>query len=171
MSEEQGGCGLGRLEASLIFEALSTGCVGSSAYISIHNMVAWMIDKYGSDVLKEKYLGQLVSMETLSSYCLTEPDSGSDAQAMKSYAEDRGDHFVLNGSKAFISGAGTPGQLYLVMCKTGEKEISSLILEDGMEGLSYGANEHKMGWNVQPTRVVNFDDVKVPKENLVGERG
>jgi len=90
---------------------------------------------------------------------------------MKSFAEDRGDHFVLNGSKAFISGAGTPGQLYLVMCKTGPKEVSCLILEDGMEGLSYGANESKMGWNVQPTRVVMFDDVKVPKENLLGSRG
>lgn len=110
-------------------------------------------------------------MDTLASYCLTEPDSGSDAQAMKSMAQDKGDHFVLNGSKAFISGAGTPGQLYLVMCKTGEKEVSCLILEDGMEGLSYGANEHKMGWNCQPTRVVNFDDVKVPKENLLGKQG
>lgn len=108
-------------------------------------------------------------MDRLGSYCLTEPDSGSDAQAMKSYAEDCGDHFKLNGSKAFISGAGTPGQIYLVMCKTGPKEVSCLLLEDGMPGLSFGANEHKMGWNCQPTRVVNFDDVKVPKENLIGK--
>jgi alkylation response protein AidB-like acyl-CoA dehydrogenase len=171
VSEEYGGCGLGRLEASLIFEALSTGCVGSSAYISIHNMVAWMIDSYGSIEQKERFLNRLTSMELLSSYCLTEPDSGSDAQAMKSFAEDKGDHFVLNGSKAFISGAGTPGQLYLVMCKTGPNEVSSLILEDGMEGLSYGANEQKMGWNVQPTRSLNFDDIVVPKENLLGKRG
>jgi hypothetical protein len=171
VSEEHGGCGLGRLEASLIFEALSTGCVGSSAYISIHNMVAWMIDTYGTEDQKAKYLPTLVTMETLSSYCLTEPDSGSDAQAMKSFAEDKGDHFVLNGSKAFISGAGTPGQIYLVMCKTGPKEVSCLLLEDGMEGLSYGANESKMGWNVQPTKQVNFDDVVVPKENMIGKRG
>lgn len=110
-------------------------------------------------------------MDQLASYCLTEPDSGSDAQAMKSLAEDKGDHFLLNGSKAFISGAGTPGQLYLVMCRTGPKEISCLILEDGMEGLTYGANEHKMGWNCQPTRIVNFDDVKVSKDNLLGSKG
>ena len=110
-------------------------------------------------------------MERLGSYCLTEPDSGSDAQAMKSFAEDKGDHWVLNGSKAFISGAGTDNQIYLVMCKTGEKEVSCLLLEDGMEGLSFGANEHKMGWNVQPTKALNFDDCKVPKENVIGHRG
>lgn len=171
VSEEAGGCGLSRLEASLIFEALSTGCVGSSAFISIHNMVAWMIDSFGSAETKEKFLPDLLTMERLGSYCLTEPDSGSDAQAMKSFAQDCGDHFVLNGSKAFISGAGTPGQIYLVMCRTGEKEVSCLLLEDGMPGLTFGANEHKMGWNVQPTRVVNFDDVKVPKENLIGAQG
>lgn len=105
------------------------------------------------------------------SYCLTEPDSGSDAQAMKSFAEDKGDHFLLNGSKAFISGSGVEGNYYLVMCRTGEKEISCVILEDGMKGLSFGANEHKMGWNCQPTRIVNFDDVVVPKENILGKRG
>jgi len=148
VSEENGGCGLTRMEASLIFEGLSTGCVGSSAYLSIHNMVAWMIDKYGNQDQKDKYLPALISMDTLASYCLTEPDSGSDAQALKSFAEDKGDHYLLNGAKAFISGAGTPGQLYLVMVRTGEREISCLVLEDGMEGLSYGANEHKLGWNV-----------------------
>ena len=110
------------------------------------------------------------TFEIFSSYCLTEPDSGSDAQAMKSFAKDAGDHFVLNGSKAFISGAGE-ADLYLVMCKTGEKEVSCLIVEDGSEGLSFGANEHKLGWNVQPTRVVSFDDVKVPKKNLLGKQG
>jgi len=134
-------------------------------------MVAWMIDKYGNQDQRDKYLPALISMDTLASYCLTEPDSGSDAQAMKSYAEDKGDHYLLNGNKAFISGAGTPGQLYLVMARTGEKGVSCLLLEDGMEGLSYGANESKMGWNVQPTRGVNFDDVKVPKENLIGGVG
>ena len=171
VSEEAGGTGLSRLQATLIFEALSTGCVGSSAYISIHNMVAWMIDCYGSDELKSTYLPDLLTMDRLASYCLTEPDSGSDAQAMKCFAKDDGDHFILNGSKAFISGAGTPGQIYLVMVKTGEKETSCLLVEDGQEGLSFGANENKMGWNVQPTRVVNFDDVKVPKSRLVGARG
>ena len=110
-------------------------------------------------------------MERLASYCLTEPDSGSDARAMKSFAEDKGDHFVLNGSKCFISGAGTPNQIYLVICKTGADEVSALVLEDGMEGFSFGANEHKMGWNCQPTRTLSFDDVVVPKENLVGKKG
>ena len=165
--EEFGGCGLGRLEAALIFEALSTGCVGSSAYISIHNMCAWMIDKYGSPELQEKWIPRMTTFDVFSSYCLTEPNSGSDAQAMASFAKDEGDHFVLNGSKAFISGAGS-SDIYLVMCKTGEKETNCLLVEDGMEGLSFGANEHKLGWNVQPTRVVSFDDVKVPKTNLIG---
>jgi alkylation response protein AidB-like acyl-CoA dehydrogenase len=110
-------------------------------------------------------------MNRLTSYCLTEPGSGSDAAAMKTTAVDKGDHFLINGSKAFISGAGTPNNLYLVMAKTGEKEISALLVEDGTKGLSFGGNEKKMGWNVQPTRVVNFDDVIVPKENMVGKRG
>ena len=170
ISEENGGCGLGRVEASLIFEALSTGCASSSAYISIHNMVGWMFDKYGTKEQQEKYLPNMLTFDTLSSYCLTEPGSGSDAQAMASFAKDDGDNFVLNGSKAFISGAGV-SDIYLVMCKTGEKEVSCLIVEKGMEGVSFGANEHKLGWNSQPTRVVNFDDVKVPKENLLGKRG
>lgn len=110
-------------------------------------------------------------MDRLSSYCLTEPGSGSDAQAMKTFAEDKGDHWLVNGNKAFISGAGTENQLYLVMCRTGESEISCLIIEDGTPGLTFGANEHKMGWNCQPTKIVNLDDVKVPKENLLGKRG
>ena len=131
VSEESGGCGLSRVEASLIFEALATGDVGSSAYMSIHNMCAWMIDSYGTQHQKDKFLPTMISMETLSSYCLTEPDSGSDAQAMKSFAQDMGDHYILNGSKAFISGSGNEGEVYIVMCKTGEKEVSCLILEDG----------------------------------------
>lgn len=170
VSEDYGGCGLGRLEATLIFEALSTGCVGSSAYLSIHNMCAWMIDQYGTTEQKEKYIPRMATFDIASSYCLTEPDSGSDAISMKSFAKDEGDHFVLNGSKAFISGAGS-SDIYIVMCKTGQKEVSCLIVEKDMEGLSFGANEHKLGWNVQPTRVVNFDDVKVPKENLLGQQG
>lgn len=127
-----------------------------------------MIDTYASKELKEKFLRLMTSLDLFASYCLTEPDSGSDAQAMKSFAKDAGDHFVLSGSKAFISGAGS-SDLYLVMCKTGPKEVSCLIVEKNMTGLSFGANEHKMGWNVQPTRIVNFDEVKVPKTNLVGQ--
>ena len=133
-------------------------------------MCAWMLDQFASNELKEKYLHRLTKFELFSSYCLTEPDSGSDAQAMKSFAKDNGDHFVLNGSKAFISGAGT-SDVYVVMCKTGEKEVSCLLVEKSMPGVSFGANEHKLGWNVQPTRVVNFDEVKVPKSNLIGQRG
>jgi isobutyryl-CoA dehydrogenase len=129
-----------------------------------------MIDQYGTPEQHKRWLPAMTKFDTFSSYCLTEPDSGSDAQAMKSFAKDMGDHFVLNGSKCFISGAGS-SDLYLVMCKTGEKETSCLLLEKGMPGLSFGANEHKLGWNVQPTRVVSFDDVKVPKENLIGKRG
>ena len=129
-----------------------------------------MIDTYASKELKEKFLRPMTSLDLFASYCLTEPDSGSDAQAMKSFAKDAGDHFVLSGSKAFISGAGS-SDLYLVMCKTGPKEVSCLIVEKNMPGLSFGANEHKMGWNVQPTRIVNFDEVKVPKINLVGQQG
>lgn len=168
--EDVGGVGLGRLEASLIFEALSTGCVGTSAYISIHNMCAWMIDVYGNEEQRQKYLPQMTTFDLFSSYCLTEPNSGSDAIAMKSFAEDKGDHWLLNGSKAFISGA-EDSDIYLVMCKTGEKEVSCLIVEKGMEGLKFGKNEHKMGWNVQPTKAVIFEDCKVPKENLLGSQG
>ena len=134
-------------------------------------MCAWMIDQNGTQDQIDKYLPDMLTMDRLSSYCLTEPDSGSDAQAMKSFAADMGDHFVLNGSKAFISGSGVPGNIYLVMCKTGDQEVSCLILEDGMEGLSYGAAERKMGWNSHPTRIVNFDEVKVPKENVLGKQG
>ena len=129
-----------------------------------------MIDKYGSPELQEKWIPRMTTFDVFSSYCLTEPDSGSDAQAMKSFAKDEGDHFVLNGSKAFISGAGS-SDIYIVMCKTGEKEVSCLLVEKDMEGVSFGANEHKLGWNVQPTRVVSFDDVKVPKTNMIGKQG
>jgi alkylation response protein AidB-like acyl-CoA dehydrogenase len=129
-----------------------------------------MIDQYGTLEQQKRWLPSMTKFDIFSSYCLTEPDSGSDAQAMKSFAKDAGSHFVLNGSKCFISGAGE-SDIYVVMCKTGEKETSCLIVEKDMPGLSFGANEHKLGWNVQPTRVVNFDDVKIPKENLIGTRG
>jgi alkylation response protein AidB-like acyl-CoA dehydrogenase len=170
VSEDVGGVGLGRIEASLIFEALSTGCVGTSAYISIHNMVAWMIDTYGNEEQRKRFIPEMTTFDKFSSYCLTEPNSGSDAIAMKSFAEDKGDHFLLNGSKAFISGAGE-SDLYLVMCKTGEKEVSCLVVEKDTKGLSFGKNEIKMGWNVQPTKAVTFEDWKIPKENLLGNRG
>ena len=168
--DDVGGVNLGRMEASLIFEALSTGCVGTSAYISIHNMCAWMIDVYGNQEQREKYLPDMVTFDKFASYCLTEPNSGSDAIAMKSIAEDKGDYFLLNGEKAFISGA-EDGDVYLVMCKTGPKETSCLIVDKGTKGLKFGKNEHKMGWNVQPTKAVIFEDCKIPKENLLGERG
>ncbi|TNV78618.1 hypothetical protein FGO68_gene784 [Halteria grandinella] len=170
VSEKYGGCGLGRLEATLIFEGLSTGCVGSSAYISIHNMCAWMIDQFGNEEQKQRWLPEMCLFEKFSSYCLTEPDSGSDAQAMKTFAKEEGDYFVLNGSKAFISAAGA-SDYYLIMCKTGEKEVSCILVEKGTPGLSFGKNEFKMGWNVQPTRLVILEDCKVPKGNLIGSRG
>ena len=147
-----------------------TGCVGSSAYISIHNMCAWMIDQFGNEEQKERWLPELCTFDKFTSYCLTEPDSGSDAQAMKTFAKEDGEYFVLNGSKAFISGAGST-DLYLVMCKTGEKEVSCIAVEKGTPGLSFGKNEIKMGWNVQPTRLVILEDCKVPKANLIGKRG
>lgn len=170
VSEEYGGCGLGRLEASLIFEALATGCVGSSAYLSIHNMCSWMIDTYGNEEQKQQYLPGLTTMEQFSSYCLTEPNSGSDAASMRTFAEDKGDHWLLNGQKMFISGAGA-SDVYIIMAKTSEKDISCFIVEKDHEGISFGKNEDKMGWNVQPTKTVILEDCKVPKENLLGGVG
>lgn len=161
---------MGRLEASLVFEALATGCPSTSAFISIHNMCAWMVDTYASEELKNRILPETVTMENLFSYCLTEPNSGSDAQSMKTKAEDKGDHYLVNGSKIFISGAGT-SKYYMIMCKTGEKETSCLLLEKGMEGLNFGKSEDKLGWNNQPTRMVLMEDVKVPKANLIGKQG
>jgi isobutyryl-CoA dehydrogenase len=146
VDEKYGGCGLGRLEATLIFEGLSTGCVPSSAYISIHNMCAWMIDQFGNEEQKERWLPELCTFEKFTSYCLTEPDSGSDAQAMKTFAREDGDYYVLNGSKAFISGAGST-DMYLIMCKTGEKEVSCIVVEKGTPGLSFGKNEIKVRSN------------------------
>ncbi|MDN5634888.1 acyl-CoA dehydrogenase family protein [Brevibacterium sandarakinum] len=173
VSEEAGGTGMGRMDAALIFEAMSTACPSVAAYISIHNMVAWMIDKYGSAELKEKYLGPLVSMDNLGSYCLTEPNAGSDAAALRTSAREDGDSYVLNGVKQFISGAGA-SETYLVMARSGQdgsRGISAFILEKGMEGLSFGPNEQKMGWSAQPTRQVIMENVRVPKENLLGEPG
>ncbi len=171
--EDVGGSGLGRLDAALIFEALSAGCVSTAAYISIHNMCTWMIDRFASEELRRKYCPRLTSMELLSSYCLTEPGSGSDAAALKTKAVRDGEHYVLNGAKAFISGAGVT-DLYIVMVRTGgdgPKGISTVIVEKGTKGLSFGANERKMGWNSQPTAIVNFEDCRIPVSNRVGDEG
>ena len=171
--EEHGGMALGRVEAALIFEELSRGDVSTAAFISIHNMATWMIDKFGSDVLRGRYVPSLVSMEKIASYCLTEPGSGSDAAALRTTARLEGDHYVLNGSKAFISGAGV-SDVYVVMVRTGEdgpKGVSTIVVEKDTPGLSFGANEKKMGWSSQPTAVVSFDDCRVPAANLVGGEG
>ncbi len=173
VSEEVGGSGLTRLDAALIFEELSAGDVSTAAFISIHNMASWMIDRFGSDALRAKYLPRMTTMELIASYCLTEPGSGSDAASMKTTARLDGDHYVLNGGKAFISGAGV-SDLYVVMARTGAdgaKGVSTFVVEKGTPGLSFGANERKMGWNSQPTAQVMFDDVRVPVENRVGAEG
>ncbi|MDO6966392.1 isobutyryl-CoA dehydrogenase [Rhizobium alvei] len=171
--EDMGGSALGRLETALIIEGLATGCPSIASFVSIHNMCAGMIDKFGSDAQRKRYLPDLVSMQTLASYCLTEPGSGSDAAALATRAERQGDFYVLNGQKQFISGAGA-SELYLVMVRTGgpgPSGISTLIVPRDTEGLSFGANERKMGWNAQPTRTVMFENARVPVENLLGSEG
>jgi alkylation response protein AidB-like acyl-CoA dehydrogenase len=173
VSEEAGGIGLGRLEAALIMEAMAYGCPSTSAFISIHNMGAWMIDRFGSQALKDKYLPDMIPMARMASYCLTEAGSGSDAAALKTRAVREGDHYVVTGSKQFISGGGE-NDIYVVMVRTGEdgpKGISCLVIEKDMPGVSFGANERKLGWHSQPTAQVNFDAVRVPVENLVGAEG
>ena len=168
-----GGSGLSRLDATLIFEALATGCPTVAAYISIHNMAAWMIDAFGSDAQRNEWLPKLCTMELLASYCLTEPGAGSDAAALATRAVRDGDHYVLNGQKQFISGAGA-GDLYVVMARTGDdgpSGISTLVVPGDTPGISLGANERKMGWNAQPTRAVMFENVRVPVENRLGEEG
>ncbi len=173
LQEEHGGSGLSRFDAALIFEALSGGCTSTAAYMTIHNMASWMIDSFGSAEQRAKYLPRLTSMEWIASYCLTEPGSGSDAGAMRSRALRDGDHYVLNGSKAFISGSGV-SDIYVAMVRTGDegaKGVSCFIIEKGMPGLSFGANEKKMGWNNQPTAQVIFEDCRVPVENRIGEEG
>lgn len=173
VSEESGGIGLGRLEAALIMEAMAYGCPSISAFISIHNMSAWMIDKFGSQDVKNRFLPDLVTMDRMASYCLTEPSSGSDAAALRTKAIDKGDHWEVTGSKQFISGGGE-NEVYVTMVRTGEdgpKGISCLVIEKGMEGVSFGAQERKLGWNSQPTAALILDNVKVPKANLVGSEG
>jgi len=171
--EEHGGMALGRVEAALIFEELSRGDVSTAAFISIHNMATWMIDKFGSDDLRARYVPRLTTMELIASYCLTEPGSGSDAAGLRTTARRDGDHWVLNGSKAFISGAGT-SDVYVVMARTGgdgPKGISTFVIEKDAPGLSFGAQEKKMGWNSQPTAIVAFDDCRIPAANLLGKEG
>jgi alkylation response protein AidB-like acyl-CoA dehydrogenase len=173
VSEEQGGIGLGRLEAALIMEAMAYGCPSTSAFISIHNMASWMLDRFGSDALKAKYLPDLVTMDRMASYCLTEPSSGSDAAALRTKAVRDGDDYALTGTKQFISGAGE-NDIYLVMARTGEegpRGISCFVVEKDMPGVSFGAQERKLGWHSQPTAQVNLDGVRVPAENLVGREG
>lgn len=172
-AEEFGGSALGRMEAVLVFEALAAACPGFSSFISIHNMAASMIDRFGSEAQRARYLPKLTSMNWLASYCLTEPGSGSDAAALKTRAVRDGDHYVVNGVKQFISGAGA-SDLYVVMVRTGAegpKGISTLVVEKDAPGLSFGALEHKMGWHMQPTRQVIFTDCRVPVENRLSEEG
>ncbi len=171
--ESSGGSGLSRLDAALIFEALATGCPAISAYISIHNMVAWMLDRFGNDDQRTRFLPGLVSMQTLASYCLTEPACGSDAAALTTQARKDGDSYLLTGTKQFISGAGAT-DLYLVMARTGGAGaggVSCFIVQRDAPGLSFGPNEKKMGWNAQPTRQVVFDSVRVPAANRLGAEG
>jgi len=173
VDENVGGSGLSRLDASIIFEALSYGDVPTAAYLTIHNMASWMIDRFGSDELRQRYLPRLTTMALIASYCLTEPGSGSDAANMRTSAKLDGDHYVLNGGKAFISGGGV-SDVYVVMARTGgegAKGVSAFVVEKGAEGLSFGANERKMGWNAQPTAQVNFDNCRVPVENRIGQEG
>lgn len=171
--DDVGGSALSRLDAVLVFEQLSQGCVSTAAYISIHNMCCWMIDRFGSDEMRREWLPAMTSMELLASYCLTEPGSGSDAASLKTQAVRDGDDYVLNGSKQFISGAGV-SDVYIVMARTSEagpKGVSTFIVRKDDSGLLFGANEKKMGWNSQPTRQVIFDNVRIPASRRVGAEG
>ena len=173
VSEASGGIGLGRLEAALIMEAMAYGCPSTSAFISIHNMASWMIDCFGSAELKARYLPSLVTMDKIASYCLTEPSSGSDAAALRMTARRDGEHYVLNGTKQFISGGGA-SDIYVTMVRTGEegaRGISCLVIDKDTPGVSFGAQEKKLGWHSQPTAQVIFEDARVAVENLVGNEG
>ncbi|MDP4992146.1 MAG: acyl-CoA dehydrogenase family protein [Marivita lacus] len=173
VSEESGGSGLSRLDATLVFEALSMACPSVASFLSIHNMCAKMIDSFADDDMKARVLPKAMTMETVLSYCLTEPGSGSDAAALKTRAERTNEGYTLNGTKAFISGGGY-SDLYIAMVRTGAEGpqgISAVLVEDGTPGLSFGGLEDKMGWRSQPTRQVQFDDCKIPADNLLGEEG
>lgn len=171
--EDVGGSDLTRLDATLIFEALSYACPSIASFISIHNMTAWMIDTYGTEEQRQTWLPQMTTLEKYCSYCLTEPGSGSDAAALKTKAEKDGNGWKINGGKTFISG-GDSSELYLAMVRTGEpgaRGVSAVLVENPTEGLSFGANERKMGWRAQPTAQVLFDDCKIPADQLIGEEG
>ncbi len=171
--EDVGGSNLTRLDASLIFEAMSYGCTSTAAFMSIHNMSSWMIDTFGSDELRNRFLPTMCTMEKIASYCLTEPGSGSDAAALSTKAVREGDYYILNGSKAFISGSGV-SDIYLTMVRTGEegpRGVSCLVIEKDTPGLSFGKAEEKLGWRSQPTGAVIFENARVPVENLVGAEG
>ena len=173
VKSDVGGSEMSRLDAAIIMEELSAGCTSTAAFISIHNMASWMIDRYASDAQRQRFLPSLVTMEKIASYCLTEPGSGADAAALKTRAVKDGEHYVLNGSKAFISGAGT-SDVYVCMVRTGEdgpKGISCIVVEKGTPGLSFGKHERKMGWNSQPTAQVIFEDCRVPVANRIGAEG
>ena len=173
VSEDAGGIGLGRLESAIIMEAMAYGCPSTSAFISIHNMSAWMIDRFGSQAVKDKYLPDLVPMNRIASYCLTEAGAGSDAASLKTKAVKDGDHYAVTGSKQFISGAGE-NELYVTMVRTGvdgPKGITCLAIEKNMTGVSFGAQERKLGWNTQPTAQLILDEVRVPVENRIGAEG
>jgi alkylation response protein AidB-like acyl-CoA dehydrogenase len=168
-----GGSALSRLDAALIFEELAQGCPSTAAYLSIHNMVAWMIDAFGSSELRQRFLPNLCSMTKLGSYCLTEPEAGSDAASLHTRAVRQGEHYVLDGAKAFISGGGS-ADVYLVMARSGEggpRGISAFVVENGTPGLSFGAQEQKLGWHSQPTAMVMFEQCRVPAENRIGAEG
>jgi alkylation response protein AidB-like acyl-CoA dehydrogenase len=171
--DQFGGSGLARLDAALIFEELATACVSTAAYLSIHNMAAWMIDRFGNEAQRARFLPKLMSMAHFASYCLTEPGSGSDAAALQTTARRDGDDYVLTGTKAFISGGGT-SDVYVAMVRTGDpgpKGISCLVVEKGAKGLSFGKKERKLGWNTQPTAMVIFEDCQVPVANRLGAEG
>ena len=167
------GSALNRLDAALIFEELAQGCTSTAAYLSIHNMVAWMIDRFGGEDQRRRFLPKLCTMEHFASYCLTEPGSGSDAASLTTRARRDGDHYVLDGAKAFISGGGR-SDLYLVMCRTGDaspRGITCIAVENGTNGLSFGAQEKKLGWKTQPTAAVLFENCRVPVANRIGAEG
>lgn len=171
--EDAGGLNLSRLDSSIIFEQLAMGCTATTAMMTIHNMATWMIATWGQDSVKDAWCPSLVTGEKLASYCLTEPGSGSDAASLRTSAKKEGDHYIVNGSKVFISGAGAT-DILVVMVRTGEagpKGISALVIPADLDGIIYGKAEEKLGWNAQPTRQITFDNVKVPVENLLGNEG
>ena len=170
VTPDMGGSGLTRLDSTLIFEGLSQGCTSTAAFLSIHNMATWMIDNFGNQNVKERFVPDLCSLNKISSYCLTEPGAGSDAAGLRTKAEKSGDYYIINGTKSFISGGGF-SDIYVTMVKTDENSISTLVIEKDAEGLSFGSQEKKMGWNSQPTSQVIFEDCKVPVENLIGNEG